>query len=313
MKSPFDLRKISLDEMAKVFTKLHKHIWEAEKKTPSAAFQELMKIVFIKIKKDRELRQSIGGAAQPKVRDVVFSVAWIQNQTENDNPINDPLFKNLVMDLEREIRDKNKRRIFDTNDSIRLHPDTILWVVRKLEHIDFHQMDDDIHGRMFESFLGATVRGKELGQYFTPRDIVDVIVQIANIQVTKKEAESVLDACCGSGGFLISAMTDMLKKANQLAGISSRERQKLEGKIANHLLVGIDAGSDPPIHRIARMNMYLHGDGGSNIYFADALDKNVGLVGQTDLELDEEIVFLRDMLVKKGTVLTLSCRIPHFR
>ena len=118
MESPFALRKISLDEMATIFTKLHKHTWEAEKKTPSSAFQELMKIVFIKIKKDRELRNSIG-KTQPKVKDVVFSVAWIQNQTENDNPINDPLFKNLIVDLEREIRDKKKRRIFDTNDSIR--------------------------------------------------------------------------------------------------------------------------------------------------------------------------------------------------
>ena len=311
MESPFDLRQTSLDEMATIFIKLHRNIWETEKKTPSAAFQELMKIVFIKIKKDRELRKSIG-AAQPKVKDVVFSAAWIQNQTENANPINDPLFKNLVVELEREIRDKNKRRIFDANDSIRLHPNTILRIVRELEHIDFYQMDDDVHGRMFESFLGATVRGKELGQYFTPRDIVDVIVQLADIEVTKKGTEMVLDACCGSGGFLISAMAEMLKKANQLAGLSSRDLHKLERTIVNHSLVGIDAGSDPPIHRIARMNMYLHGDGGSNIYFADALDKSIGLVGKTDLELDEEIAFLRDLLVKKGTDFDVILSNPPF-
>ena len=311
MESPFALRKISLDEMATIFTKLHKHTWEAEKKTPSSAFQELMKIVFIKIKKDRELRNSIG-KTQPKVKDVVFSVAWIQNQTENDNPINDPLFKNLIVDLEREIRDKKKRRIFDTNDSIRIHPETILRIVRELEHIDFYQMDDDVHGRMFESFLGATVRGKALGQYFTPRDIVDVMVQLADIEVTKKGAETVLDACCGSGGFLISAMTDMLEKSNRLVGLSSQERRNLERKIINRALVGIDAGSDPPIHRIARMNMYLHGDGGSNVYFADALDKRIGLVGKTDLELDEEIATLRDLLVKKGNNFDVILSNPPF-
>ena len=311
MESPFAFRKISLDEMATIFAKLHKHTWEAEKKTPSAAFQELMKIVFIKIKKDRELLESIG-KTQPKVKDVVFSVAWIQNQTENDNPINDPLFKNLVVDLEREIRDKKKRRIFDTNSSIRLHPETILRIVRELEHIDFHQMDDDVHGRMFESFLGATVRGKELGQYFTPRDIVDVMVQLADIEVTKKGAETVLDACCGSGGFLISAMTDMVAKANRLVGLSSQERRNLERKIINHSLMGIDAGSDPPVHRIARMNMYLHGDGGSNIYFADSLDKSIGLVGKTDLELDEEIATLRNLLVKRETTFDVILSNPPF-
>ena len=311
MESPFDLRETSLDEMAAIFMKLHRNIWETEKKTPSAAFQELMKIVFIKIKKDRELRNAIG-AAQPKVKDIVFSVAWIQDQTENDNPINDPLFRNLVVELEREIRDKNKRRIFDANDSIRLHPNTILRIVRELEHIDFHQMDEDVHGRMFESFLDATVRGKELGQYFTPRDIVDVIVQLADIEVTKAGAETVLDACCGSGGFLISAMADMLEKVNQFSGLSTHERRKLKRKIVNHSLLGIDAGSDPPIHRIARMNMYLHGDGGSNIYFADALDKRIGLVGKTDLELDDEIASLRDMLVMKGADFDIILSNPPF-
>ena len=72
MESPFELRTISLDEMASIFTKLHKHTWETEKKTPSAAFQELMKIVFIKIKKDRELRKAIGpsGAAEGKGPDL---------------------------------------------------------------------------------------------------------------------------------------------------------------------------------------------------------------------------------------------------
>ena len=312
MESPFQLRKLSLDEMSAIFTKLHKETWETEKKTPSAAFQELMKIIFIKIKKDKELRESFGNSTDPKVKDVVFSVAWIQNQTENENPINDPLFKNLVVDLEREIRAKNKRRIFDPDDNIRLHPTTIQRIVRALEHIDFCQMDDDVHGRMFESFLDATVRGKALGQYFTPRDIVGMMVQLADIKVTKERAETVLDACCGSGGFLISAMADMLAKAGQLVGLSSRNRNQLGQSIINESLLGIDAGSDPPIHRIARMNMYLHGDGGSNIYFADALDKSIGQVGNTNLELDEEIAGLRDLFIDSDINIDVILSNPPF-
>lgn len=54
---------------------------------------------------------------------------------------------------------------------------------------------------------------------------------------------------------------DMLGKASRLAGLSSTEKGQLEKSIRNRALVGIDAGSDPPIYRIARMNMYLHGDG----------------------------------------------------
>ncbi len=257
---------------------------------------ELMKIVFVKIKKDRELRERIG-VATPKVKDVVFSVAWIQEQTENESPINDPLFKTLIEELEAEIHEKNKRRIFDKPEEIKLSPSTILKVVRDLEHIDFYRMDEDIHGRMFESFLDATVRGPELGQFFTPRDVVKLMVQLADVRVSKDEVESVLDACCGSGGFLISAMSDMITKAEGIAGLSSKESRQLKARIRNDSLVGIDAGSDPPIYRIARMNMYLHLDGGANIYFADALDKTVGMVGKRNIELDAEIKSLRKMLL----------------
>jgi len=308
----FELQPVSLDEISPIFYKLHDYMREKEKKTPAAAFMELMKIVFVKIKKDRELRERIGRDTVPKVKDVIFSVAWIQKQTENDNPINDPLFKNLTRDLEKEIHDKDKRRIFDEGEEIKLNPSTILRVVRDLEHIDFYRMDEDIHGRMFESFLDATVRGQELGQFFTPRDVVKLMVRLADVQVTKTRVETVLDACCGSGGFLISAMAGMLAKADDIVGLTSTEKKKLEAQIRNESLIGIDAGADPPIYRIARMNMYLHGDGGANIYFAEALDKRVGLVGRGDIEIDDEIKKLRKMLLKDGRKFEVILSNPPF-
>jgi type I restriction enzyme M protein len=123
-------------------------------------------------------------------------------------------------------------------------------------------------------------------------------VRLADIQVSKTGAESVLDACCGSGGFLIAAMADMIVKSKAIVGMSNKEKKDLEQTIRNKALVGIDAGSDPSIYRIARMNMYLHGDGGANIFFADALDKRVGLVGKTNIELEGELKNLRKMLIK---------------
>jgi len=312
LEAEFDLEPITLDKMFSIFSKLHDQIRAKDKKSPSAAFFELMKVVFVKIKKDRELRKKIGDAAKPKVKDMVFSVAWIESQTENENPINDPLFKNLMRDLEKEIREKHKRRIFDEDVEINLSSGTILQIVREFEHIDFYKMDEDIHGRMFESFLDATARGKDLGQFFTPRDVVQLMVRLADIKVGKHCTESVLDACCGSGGFLIVAMADMLKKAGKLAGLSSREMETLKKTITDESLTGIDAGSDPPIHRIARMNMYLHGDGGSNIYFADALDKRIGLVSKSDLELDDEIKHLRNLIVQTGKKFDVVLSNPPF-
>jgi type I restriction enzyme M protein len=272
---------------------------------------ELLKIVFVKIRKDRELREKIG-TRTPKVKEVVFSVAWIEEQTETASPINDLLFRNLREDLRAEIHDKHKHRIFDDNEEIELSASTIRKVVEDLEHFDFYQMDEDIHGRMFENFLDATVRGPALGQFFTPRDVVKLMVRLADIEVSKSKVESVLDACCGSGGFLIAAMADMLAKSRAIVGLTTKEKRELEQTIRNKALVGIDAGSDPSIYRIARMNMYLHGDGGANIFFADALDKRVGLVGKTNIELEGELKTLRKMLIKEGRKFDVILSNPPF-
>jgi type I restriction enzyme M protein len=293
----FQFNKTSLHELGELFQRMHQYIWAKEKKSPSAAFEELMKIVFVKIKKDREIHAKFGSSPKPKYKDVVFSTHWINSQTENESPINDPLFRNLVTSLEVEITNDKKKRVFDENEQIKLSRDTIKWIVKELQHIDFVSMEEDIHGRMFETFLNATVRGRDLGQFFTPRDIVDLMVDLSQIEITKAGGPKILDACCGSGGFLISAMGRMITQANALVGITTKERNALTTKIKNELIFGIDAGSDPAIYRIARMNMYLHGDGGSHIYHADSLDKALGSVGNASIEYNKQLEEVRQLII----------------
>lgn len=305
----FKFGSISLHELSKLFENIHQGIWQEEKKTPSAAFMELIKIIFVKLQKDKELRAKLKDR-YPKLEDVVFSKYWISKQTEVENPVNDILFKNLVSSLEREITEGTKKRFFDANAEINLNQKTIEKIVERLENIDLYGMEEDIHGRMFETFLDATVRGQELGQYFTPRDIVQLMVKIADPKVSKDRCGNVLDACSGSGGFLIAAMLYMLGKTENLVGISNREKQKINEKIRNKQIFGIDAGSDPQIYRIARMNMYLHGNGGSNIFFADSLNKSIGQIGRGSIEYDREIRELREILI--GTKFDVILSNPPF-
>lgn len=309
---PFRFEAISHSELNNRFQKLHKFIWKAEKKSPSAAFVELMKIVFVKIKKDRQIHESLGSNPKPKYRDVIFSSHWISSQTEQESPINDPLFKNLVNDLEAEIAKRKKKRIFDHGEQINLSSETIKKVVKEIENIDLIAMEEDIHGRMFESFLDATIRGKDIGQFFTPRDIVDLMVSLSDIKVTKQYIDSVLDACCGSAGFLISALGSMLRKVDSLKGLTNKEKDELTNKILNRSIYGIDAGSDPAMYKIARMNMYLHGDGGSNIYYADSLDKGIGKIGRASIEVDAQLEELRKLLLKDGKKFDVILSNPPF-
>lgn len=308
---PFAYKSVDLSELNVLFQKLHMLIWKSEQKSPSAAFTELMKIVFIKIHKDKDIHTKYGNTPTPKYSDVVFSQYWIQNQTETEDPINDLLFKKLVSDLEEQIQRGKKKRIFDTNELINLSPETIKKVVKQLEHIDFYAMEDDIHGRLFESFLDATIRGKDIGQFFTPRDIVNLMVNIADLNVSKSSNDNVLDACCGSGGFLIASMNDMLKKAEKIVGISNIEKEKIVRRIKEESIYGVDAGSDPAMYRIARMNMYLHGDGGSKIYHADSLNKHFGLVGSPTIEESIQLDELKN-LIDKGKKFDVILSNPPF-
>jgi type I restriction enzyme M protein len=214
--------------------------------------------------------------------------------------------------LERDIIAGKKKRFFEKNDSIHLSPETMKKVVKEIEHIDLFGMEEDIHGRMFETFLDATIRGKDIGQFFTPRDIVNLMVGIGKPMANKEKVDKVLDACCGSGGFLISALSKMLQNIHKLKGMSSREVNNKEREIKTSSVYGIDAGSDPAMYKIARMNMYLHGDGGSNIYYADSLDKGIGRIGGEDLEVDKQIEELRSLLLEKGLKFDLILSNPPF-
>src|SRR6218665_1749996 len=69
---------------------------------------------------------------------------------------------------------------------------------RELQAFHLFALPDGGEGGAFEQFLGKTFRG-ELGQFFTPRTIVDFMVDVLDPQ----EREVICDPCCGSGGFLI--------------------------------------------------------------------------------------------------------------
>ena len=63
----------------------------------------------------------------------------------------------------------------------------------------------DVKGRAFEEFLPSQLRGEGLGQYFTPRPIVNFMADLAEISIH----DVVTDFACGSGGFLIKAFEQM--------------------------------------------------------------------------------------------------------
>ncbi len=281
----FTLTSAESERARQLFANCHQAIRE-EGGGPSYAFHEFAKVLFVKLWCDDRLRNDPDVSAlfhdgyetaEVPRHKVIFSVNWIEQREDegSDNPINSILFDKLRREIETQITTQNKKRIFASDEQIRLNADTVKDIVRKLEHYDLFGIDEDLNGRLFETYLSATMRGRELGQYFTPRSIVEMITYLADLRVERDHVDSVLDGCCGSGGFLIEALTVMRNKVRENTSLSSDEKSELIDRISNNSIFGVDFAKDPPLARVARINMYLHGDGGSRIYEADFLDKDL--------------------------------------
>jgi type I restriction enzyme M protein len=237
-----------------LFASCHRAIWKSEGSSPTAAFMEFTKLMFVKLWCDRQLREDPATKAiletSLKVKlpksSMTFSLHWIDSEKHSPSPINDILFKRLRDDIEKDIADRKKKRIFGRDENIDLRPDTIRTVVTKLQHYDMFGIDEDLNGRLFEAFLNATMRGKELGQYFTPRSIVKLMTRLAAPKVSRERVENVLDLCCGTGGFLIEVLTEMRNSVRNNASLSRKEKEDFIDHICNDSIYGVDFGKSPP-------------------------------------------------------------------
>jgi type I restriction enzyme M protein len=176
----------------------------------------------------------------------------------------------------------------------------------------------DVVGQFYGEFLKYTGGDKKaLGIVLTPRHITELFALLANVNKDSK----VLDICAGTGGFLISAMHQMMRSAQTEAEL---KHIKSEG------LIGVE--QQPNMYALAASNMILRGDGKANLHqgscFDDAIVKSikehqctVGLLNppfsQSEVS-QHELYFVKHMLdcLQPGgigiAVVPMSCVIsPH--
>lgn len=307
----FVLKKEPISSVNSIFSWCHQHIYKKDNVSQSQAFTEFIKIIALKLLSDRQIKDEYPellyeqNAAVPKDK-VKFSVDWLDKHAQEcSNPLSDIQFREFVKKMEKEIVVGERKRIFDKDEVINLKSETIHGVVDKLQHVFLLGIDADLNGRLFETFLNATMRGKDLGQFFTPRSLVKLGVRLADIKVNMAlpdgsyHTDTLIDACCGTGGFLIDSFADMSSKVRSLTGMTKEQQDHLYEEIRKNSIVGIDIGNAPNLSRVARLNMYLHGDGGTRIFHTDALDKDPHPTDESDSEQVGEIRELRQLLTSK--------------
>lgn len=291
-------KKFTRDEFSRLLFKCHNIIRNNDKLSPEAAFDEISKILFIKIRYERENDE---GQIFSKERFVENRKAYekLNKEMGVTNPI--PFYQNLFEKTKQQFANDH---LFDDNAKIEIRENSFEQIVKELEIYNLSTTSDDVKGIAFEQFLGKTFRG-ELGQFFTPRTIVDFMVSILDPQ----EGELVCDPCCGSGGFLIKAFEYVREKIEkdieeqkesikeQLYGddyekMSAKKKQEVDAEVARTFsylneelninnekgrlrslsfdcIYGTDA--NPRMARTAKMNMIMHGDGHGGVHHHDGL------------------------------------------
>lgn len=133
-------------------------------------------------------------------------------------------------------------------------------VIDMVNSENWYMMDGDFKGAIYEGILEKNGQDRKsgAGQYFTPRALIQAIVEVVDPKIT----EEVADPCCGTAGFLLAAYEHMRTQSKDI------EKQKF---LKEHALHGADNTS--LVVTLASMNLYLHDIGikSSPIEFKDSL------------------------------------------
>lgn len=175
----------------------------------------------------------------------------LSKSLEDHKPQNSKI--ELLIEVYSEIKMNTVENQVDINEYI----DAVVEISKSINSNNWN--GEDVMGIFFNEF-NRYKKKSESGQIFTPEHITSFMYKL--IGVTAKDR--VLDATCGSGGFLVKAMSNMIK---EVWGINTKEAEEIKAKS----LYGIEF--DREIFALACANMLIHKDGKTNLAHLDAREQ----------------------------------------
>jgi type I restriction enzyme M protein len=136
-------------------------------------------------------------------------------------------------------------------------PATLTSLVTEIDKLDWYSVQRDDLGNVYEDLLerNATEKKSGAGQYFTPRPLIDSIVTLMQPQL----GDVIQDPAAGTCGFLIAA-NNYLRQHNDFDSLDDAAQRRYRNKT----FYGMELVQDT--HRLALMNMLLHGIEGGVAY-----------------------------------------------
>ena len=168
--------------------------------------------------------------------------------------------QNQKLDILLEVYSEIKMNSTENQEAI---DNFIEWVSEISECVNSDYWNgEDVMGIFFNEF-NRYKKKSESGQVFTPEHITSLMYRLIDVH----QDDRVLDAACGSGGFLVKSMSNMIKESG---GIQTDKAKKIKSQ----QLFGIEF--DREIFALACANMLIHKDGKTNLEQLDSRTLKAG-------------------------------------
>lgn len=247
------------DNLLFTFKTCHNIIYVYEGFHKQPAFFEFLKVIFCKIHDERNILNPVEFYTTSKERNYKDGQASVFNR---------------ISKIFQEVKKKHSQ-IFDKNDEIKLTPRTLTYLVAELQRYALLSTDIDIKGKAYEELVGANLRG-DRGEFFTPRNVMHMVVDMINPQNNEK----VLDSSCGTGGFLVTSMNTVIKRLTKQLEEQYGDKETWSADVqkvfndtisdnAKENFYGFDI--NPDLVKATKMNMVMNNDGSGNILKLNSL------------------------------------------
>jgi type I restriction enzyme M protein len=254
------LKLATEDNLLFAFQTCHNHIYVTDGMQKQPAFFELLKVIFCKILDERNIPQPLE----------FFASSLERSSTDGQLTV-----KRRISRIFEKVKVRYPT-IFDKTDEIKLKPRSLAYVVSELQKYSFLDTYIDVKGKAYEELVGANLRG-DRGEFFTPRNVVKMAIKMLDIDISSK----VLDPACGTGGFLVIAMNNVIsrlrvdmrkttgREQNEWTDVERENIRERIRDIAQQQFFGFDI--NPDLVKATKMNMVMNNDGSGNIMQNDSL------------------------------------------
>lgn len=254
------LKNASDDNLLFAFKTCHNHIYVNDGMQKQPAFFELLKVIFCKIEDEKNIPNPL---------------EFYTTSEERSNQDGQLTVQKRISKIFEKVK-KRHGKIFDSNDEIKLKPRSLAYIVSELQGYSLLNTNIDIKGKAYEEIVGANLRG-DRGEFFTPRNVMKMVVEMINPTMDEK----VLDSSCGTGGFLVTAMTHVIGQLEsefvKQIGIPRKEWNSEDiiafqdkiSEMASTNYFGFDI--NPDLVKATKMNMVMNNDGSGNILQSNSL------------------------------------------